>query len=322
MNKGRCFKSFTCCGGVLFFCCVCCLVVASEKVVGSEYAVVSIPKSATIISAGMRTTDPTILDVVYKVVSDEPFVKVRALAFADAKRDFAHVLRPETYVEGTEANLGDHIAANVEHKLSWRVSADWETQLGKVSFEVLSMTTEESALPVKYFVRRETHTGETHCYLSGSGAQIYYANPDDYMGYTNREKCSHDVIWLNALLWYYAGRDPELVLEDGELFWIRDNGATRLPMASSNFSAYGVANDGKIANGRYIIGDARVPTADVGLYSYFGPNVAGIFNAGYWPYYISRRQVAIQYLRHKVMVKIGADVELGFAPISGYDWLD
>ena len=94
---------------------------------------------AKVISSKIRENDPTIMDVVYKVKSSKPKVKVRVLAFEDGERSFAKLVRPETFVEGTGVYVGDNITPNEEHTISWRVSSDWQTKLAKVKFEVLAM---------------------------------------------------------------------------------------------------------------------------------------------------------------------------------------
>ena len=99
------------------------------------------------VSVAVRESDPTILDVVYRVKSAKPTVKVRSLAFKDGVRSFANVVRPETFIEGTDVNVGDAISANAEHKLTWRVSSDWQIDLAKVKFEVLAV--EEDLLPLE-----------------------------------------------------------------------------------------------------------------------------------------------------------------------------
>lgn len=94
-------------------------------------------ESVQIISSKIRENDPTIMDVTYIVHSSLPTVNVRALAFEDGERRFSKILRPESFVDGTAVNIGDNIPANVEHKLSWKVSADWAARLAKVKFEVI-----------------------------------------------------------------------------------------------------------------------------------------------------------------------------------------
>lgn len=103
--------------------------------------------SARILSCRVREDDPTILDVVYKVISAKPTVKVRVLAFEDGKRSFANVVRPETFVDGAAPSDWDAVEANVEHTLSWKVSSDWSAKLAKVKFEVL--VCEDGLLPLE-----------------------------------------------------------------------------------------------------------------------------------------------------------------------------
>ena len=147
-----------------------------------------------ILSAQMRATDPTILDVVYKVTSTNAKVNVRALAFEDGERSFAKVVRPETFVEGTGTNLGDGVAANVEHTVSWRVSADWAVDLAKVSFEIL--VSDVGQLPVELVTIP----------AAGTNAEMII----------NVRRPREDDIF-NALLWHYADHAEDLTVVDGQL---------------------------------------------------------------------------------------------------------
>ena len=148
----------------------------------------------TILSSQIREADSTILDVVYKVTSSKSTVKVRALAFQDGERSFAKVVRPETFVEGTAANIGDGIAANVEHTLSWKVASDWQTTLAKLKFEVLAV--EDELLPLELVT------------LSAQGNQ-----PAMQFSWNVVVKPSI----FDALLWLYADQDLGLTLTDGTL---------------------------------------------------------------------------------------------------------
>lgn len=148
----------------------------------------------TIVSSQVRANDPTVLDVVYRVTSDKPTVNVRALAFEDGERSFWKVVRPETFIDGTAANIGDNIAANVEHTLSWKVSSDWATDLAKVKFEIL--TSEQGQLPMDW-------------------VKIPGVNgvPDIEVSYNSQT----DTDVLNALFWYYADGANDLTIDDGYL---------------------------------------------------------------------------------------------------------
>jgi hypothetical protein len=153
------------------------------------------------VSVKVRENNPTILDCVYRVNSGNPTVKVRALAFKDGVRSFVNVVRPETFIEGTAANVGDAVAANTEHKLSWQVSADWNVDLAKVKFEVLA--TENELLPL------ELRTIPSN----GSNKAMEFSWNTITVGQV-----------FDALLWLYADKDGEMMLVDGVL----KNGSTIL----------------------------------------------------------------------------------------------
>lgn len=159
-----------------------------------------------ILSAQMRENDPTIFDVVYKVLSSNDTVNVRALAFEDGERSFAKVIRPETFVDGTGANLGDGVAANVEHTVSWRISADWQTDLAKVSFDIL--VSDQGQLPMELVT-------------------IPAADGHDAM--TINVRAPTPALIFDALLWHYAAHAPDLTVSDGALLYsdtmlAKDNG--------------------------------------------------------------------------------------------------
>lgn len=146
----------------------------------------------TIVSSQIRANDSTILDVVYKVTSDKPTVNVRALAFEVGKRNFFNVVRATAFVkdpEGNETaqNVGDGIAANVEHKLAWKVSQDRKTDLAKAKFEIL--TSEMGTLPMEWI--NIPATKKNGAFTVSYGAQN---NADVF----------------NAMLWYYASGAEDL----------------------------------------------------------------------------------------------------------------
>ena len=147
-----------------------------------------------ILSARMRPSDPTILDIVYKVTSPNATVKVRALAYEDGKRSFATAVPALTFADGTEANVGDAVAANEEKTLSWQVAADWATDLSKVRFEV--MVAEDELLPLHFISIPAT----------ADHAAIEYSDTELTSGAV-----------LNALLWLYASQDTSLTLTNGKL---------------------------------------------------------------------------------------------------------
>lgn len=148
-----------------------------------------------VLSSSIRTSDPTVMDVTYIVYSDEATVNVRALAFEDGERSFWKVVRPETFIDGTAANIGDGIAANVEHKLSWKVSSDWATELAKVKFEVLVSDIAQLPLETKEIPAAGKYPAMTVATNSQSDTDVF-----------------------NALMWYYACADKDLEIKDGYLY--------------------------------------------------------------------------------------------------------
>lgn len=148
-------------------------------------------------SAQMRASDPTVMDVQYRVYSSSDTVNVWALAFEDGERSFWKVVRATTFVKDpdgneTACNIGDGITANVPHKLAWKVSADWKTDLAKVKFEVLC--SEQAQLPLKLQTIPATAK-----------------NPAMTIGYGSQS----DADIFNALLWYYAEGVDDITNTDG-----------------------------------------------------------------------------------------------------------
>ena len=148
-----------------------------------------------VISSSMRDNDPTILDVTYIVLSPDSVVNVRALAFEDGERSFLKVVLPESFVDDTQSNIGDSIAANIPHKLSWKVSQDWKSDLAKVRFEILAAG--QCKLPMSLINIPATD--------KSPALQIVYNTP-------TKENL------LNALFWYYAEHDPNLRNDNGYLY--------------------------------------------------------------------------------------------------------
>ena len=128
-------------------------------------------------------------------------MKVRALAFQDGERIFAKVVRPTEFIEDTAKNVGDAITANEEHKISWRVSADWKVDLAKVKFEVLASEGDLLQLELTTIPKVGEHAAMEISWNAVSEQQVF-----------------------DALLWMYADGDEGLTLKDGVL----KNGTTQL----------------------------------------------------------------------------------------------
>lgn len=163
-----------------------------------------------IVSSAMRKDDPTVMDVVYKVHSSAQTVKVRAMAWENGERNLSKAIRPTKWIEGTEANIGDAVTANEEHKLSWRIAGDWATDLSKVKIEVLAV--EDDLLPLELQTIPQTATHQK--------MKISW----------NKMTADHV---FDALLWLYADGDAGLTLVNGQL----KNGANLLASGTSLYNS-------------------------------------------------------------------------------------
>lgn len=155
----------------------------------------SAPPVPTIVSATMRE-GTTLMDVAYRVDDpDDAAVSAYPLAFVDGVRSFANVIRPATFEEGTAANIGAAIAANVEHALVWNVAADWNVELGQLKFEIICK--------------------DARGLLSFDWLTIPATANSVETTISRYSPTSNEV--LNALFWLYAGGNPGLELADGVL---------------------------------------------------------------------------------------------------------
>ncbi len=153
-------------------------------------------------SAQMRP-GTTFLDVVYRVNDpDDATVKTRALAFIDGVRSFAKVIKPTGFVEGSAAQLGDAIATNTDHTLTWNVAADWNVELGQLKFEVLARDS-RGLLPIDWIT------------IPAAAGQP---------ALTISKDAPSDASVLDALFWQYAAGDDGVTLENGELKGSPSNG--------------------------------------------------------------------------------------------------
>ena len=171
---------------------------------------------AEIVSAQMRETDPTVMDVKYRVYSGTDKVNVRALAFENGVRSFANVVRPTTFLEGSV--IGDNVPANTVNSFAWKVSADWKVDLAQVSVEVLAQDVGAGLVPLD-FVTIPAH---------GS-----------YGAVTCSKNVVSDAQYLDALYWLYADGDADLSLKDG---WLRDAAGRILVKETALQTVVGIEN--------------------------------------------------------------------------------
>ena len=149
-----------------------------------------------VLSARMRASDPTVMDVEYRVYSASDKVNVRALAFENGMRSFSNVVRPLTFLEGSV--IGDNVPANTVNSFAWKVSADWKVDLAKVAVEVLAKNVDAGLVPL------DLVTIPAH---GNYGAVMCSTN------------LIADAQYRDALYWLYADGDADLSLKDG---WLRD----------------------------------------------------------------------------------------------------
>lgn len=149
-----------------------------------------------VLSAQMRASDPTVMDVQYRVYSMADKVNVRALAFEDGERSFANAVRPSTFLEGSV--IGDNVPANTVNSFAWKVSADWKVDLAQVAVEVLAKEVDEGLVPL------DLVTIPAH---------------GNYGAVSCSTNLVSDAQYRDALYWLYANGDVDLTLKDG---WLRD----------------------------------------------------------------------------------------------------
>jgi len=169
--------------------------------------------AVTIVSAVMRTNSPS-MDITYRVDdSDNATVKVRALAFIDGTRSFTKVIRPVTWLEGTQTNLGDNITTGVDHVLTWDVGNDWDIDLGQLKVEILAKD-DRGLLPFNWVTIPATATHSNEVTISLNAPT--------------------DAELLDAFFWQYASNDSGLTLST--------NGVLSGSSASGVFSSVELVN--------------------------------------------------------------------------------
>ena len=161
------------------------------------------PPTPVVLSAAMRE-GTTLMDITYRVDDpDDATVSAYPLAFVDGTRSFAKIIRPTTFEEGTAANMGTNVPANVTQTLVWNVAADWEVDLGEVKVEIICKDS-RSLLPFDW-LRIPAAGGKPELTISKN------APTDDQL--------------LNALLYLFGSADSTLSLASGILSGSTTSGA-------------------------------------------------------------------------------------------------
>jgi len=175
-------------------------------------------KPEVVIHSAAVRPETTLVDITFCVNDpDDDTVKVRALAFIDGDRSFAKAIRLQTLVEGTELLLGDKVAANVNHKLTWDAGADCEVNVRRLRVEVMALD-ERGLLSFEWVTIPATEESE----------EVTISRDEPDKGEL-----------LDALFWMYADNDPWLELKSGVL---KGNAA------SGAFHGISLAEDREIRN--------------------------------------------------------------------------
>jgi hypothetical protein len=165
---------------------------------------------APVIESCAMRPGTTLMEVTYRV-NDPDDVQVSAfpLAFVDGVRSFAKVMRPTTFVEGTGANLGTNVAANVSHQLVWDVGADWDIELGNIKFEIICKDA-RGLLPLEWLAIPATATTEALTISQNAPADTEVLNALFYqyaMGDTGLNVATNGVVRGSATSGVFSGAE-------------------------------------------------------------------------------------------------------------------
>jgi Regulator of chromosome condensation (RCC1) repeat len=163
---------------------------------GFGMATTNTPPTPVLVSCAMRE-GTTLMDITYRINDpDNTVVSAWPLAFLDGTRSFAKVIRPTTFVEGTENNFGTNVLANTNYQLVWNVGADLNIDLGQLKFQMICKDS-RGLLPFDWLAIPSTS--------STSAMTISKNSPTDTQV-------------LSALFYQYAMKDGGLSLSNGVLY--------------------------------------------------------------------------------------------------------
>lgn len=91
-----------------------------------------------VVASGQRA-GTTLIDVDFTISDlDSATVDSAALVFVDGNDSLNSILKLNTLVEGTAANLGVNKPSNVQKRITWDAASDWTTSFGQVHIEILA----------------------------------------------------------------------------------------------------------------------------------------------------------------------------------------
>jgi hypothetical protein len=177
----------------------------------------NVPPTPVVIQAVQRP-GTTFMDIDYRVDDpDDTTVQTAALAFVNGGNDLTSVLKLNTLVEGTAANIGTNVPANTLKRLTWNVAADWNTNFGNVQVEILAKDG-RGLLPFHWIT------------LPSNGP-----NP----AITINAQPIYDVDLLPIWYWLIATSDPAMQLVNGQLFGLGGNYPSSLLVQGTSTTATG-----------------------------------------------------------------------------------
>ena len=144
-------------------------------------------------TVAIRMKDPKTMEVTYRLQSELPQVKVRAVAFKDGIRSFANVVLMKNGAGIPDGTTW--VETNKDYTFTWNVSSDWKTELDKVAVDILIR--EDALLPMDCYT--VPANGET-------GAKTISVHR-----VTQAEA-------FNAMLWCVVEGDPDLSVRDGSVY--------------------------------------------------------------------------------------------------------
>jgi len=151
-----------------------------------------------IVSAEQRS-NTTLVDIDFEVLdADDATVEVFALAFVGGGNDLSSLLKLNTFVEGTDTNVGSSVATNTVKRLTWNAAADLTGDFAQLQFEILAKDTRN--LLGFHFITLPAQEQDPSLTLS--------ARPVD------------DDELLSLWYWLIATDDQEITLTGGQVFGI------------------------------------------------------------------------------------------------------
>jgi len=110
----------------------------ARRLYGIDAGLTSAPPPQPFILSVMQRPNTSLVDIDYRVTEpDTNEVTTALLAFLNNGNDLASLRKPTVFMENTGTNLGPHIAANADHRVTWDAS-ELGTSFQNLQFEILA----------------------------------------------------------------------------------------------------------------------------------------------------------------------------------------